>query len=223
MNLEPIEIGPRPLIVDDRRPTKSERTRRRVLDAAAACFKAEGYAGVSLRDIAAKADMQAGSLYYHFESKEALVEELLHVGVDNAHAASQAAVTALGAGAESLTKLRAAITAHLCSVLSDSDYSSANLRIFGQVPETIRERVLARHRSYGNFWAELLRDGVATGTLRSDLDISVVRMLLLGALNWTVEWYRPGGRSPNEIADHLCAMLFDGLKRAEVRGVTGGS
>src|ERR1700752_1937818 len=128
--------------------TKSDRTRQKILDAAALLFRRHGYASVTLKDIAARADMQAGSLYYHFDTKEELVEAVLAVGVDHAHAATREAVRVLGPGADPLARLRAAIAAHLCVVLSEGAYASANLRILGQVPEAIRERHLERQRAY---------------------------------------------------------------------------
>ncbi|MSW20533.1 MAG: TetR family transcriptional regulator [Actinobacteria bacterium] len=54
--------------------TKSERTRTRILDAAAAVFSEQGY-GARLSDIARHAGIQTGSLYYHFSSREELVDE----------------------------------------------------------------------------------------------------------------------------------------------------
>ena len=68
-------------------------------------------------------------------------------------------------------------------------------------------------RVYGAFWKRLLRDAAAAGAVRSDLDLSVVRMLTLGALNWSVEWYRKGRRSPNEIAAHATTLILDGIAR----------
>jgi AcrR family transcriptional regulator len=69
----------------ERRPlpeSKSARTRRRILDACAAALRRDGYAAVTLKDVAALAGLQAGSLYYHFRSKEEIVEEVLGLGVD---------------------------------------------------------------------------------------------------------------------------------------------
>jgi AcrR family transcriptional regulator len=61
--------------------TKSELTRQRILDAAAKVFRSNGYSGARLSDIAALAGIQTGSMYYHFDSREALVEEVLHLGI----------------------------------------------------------------------------------------------------------------------------------------------
>jgi TetR/AcrR family transcriptional regulator, cholesterol catabolism regulator len=203
--------------------SKSDRTRRRILDAAARTFRRSGYASVTLKDIAHEAGLQAGSLYYHFDTKEALVEEVLAVGVDGAIAATRDAVAALGPGADPLARLRAAIAAHLRVVLSDGAYASANLRILGQVPDAVRRRHLELQRAYGAFWRTLFAQAVEAGAIRADLDLSVVRMLALGALNWSVEWYRDGLRSVAEIAAHASTMILDGLAptpaaRARARG-----
>lgn len=166
--------------------SKSERTRQRTLDAAAACFRRHGFAAVTLKDIAERAGIQAGSLYYHFASKEEIVSAVLAAGVDNAFAATRAAVAATAKG-NALERLRAAIAAHLRVVLSENSYASANLRILGQVPDAVRARHLRRQREYGGFWRRLFQDAARAGAIRKDLDLSVVRMLTLGALNWSVE------------------------------------
>ena len=194
-----------------RTETKSARTRQRILDAAARAFQRRGYASVTLKDIAALAEMQAGSLYYHFDTKEELVEAVLDAGVEGAIAATREAVDALGPEADPLARLRAAIAAHLRFVLAEDAYASANIRMLSQVPDAIRERHLKRQRAYGAFWRTLFRQAAAAGAIRPDLDLSVARMLALGALNWSVEWYREGGRTPSEIAAHATTMILDGV------------
>src|SRR5262245_3602952 len=211
MNLLAVRIVPKGSAAVASVDSKSDRTRRRILDAAARTFRRAGYASVRLKDIAQEAGLQAGSLYYHFDTKEELVEEVLTVGVDGAIAATRDAVAALGPGADAVARLRAAIAAHLRVVLSDGAYASANLRILGQVPDAVRQRHLKLQRAYGAFWRDLFEQAVDAGAIRADLDLSVVRMLALGALNWSVEWYRDGRRSVGEIAAHASTMILDGL------------
>ncbi len=191
--------------------SKSERTRRRILDAAALSFQRRGFASVTLKDIAGLAGLQAGSLYYHFDTKEELVAAVLDAGLEGAMDATREAVEALGPGADPLARLRAALAAHLRVVLAESAYASANLRLLSQVPDSIRERHLKRQRAYGAFWRGLFQQTADAGAIRPDLDLSVVRMLALGALNWSVEWYRAGRRSPSEISAHAATMILDGI------------
>jgi AcrR family transcriptional regulator len=195
------------------KPTKSELTRQRILDAAAKVFRSEGYAGARLSDIAAAAGIQTGSLYYHFASREALVEEVLRLGIEVAWSHVRDAVEGLGPGATPLDRLQAAIRAHTEVQLEINDYSSAHARIIGQVPADVRRRNLVDQTNYGDYWDGLLRASITSGELRDDLDPYVVRMLMFGALNWTSEWYRPQmGRSAELVADQALSVLLGGLK-----------
>ena len=193
------------------RTRKSEQTRERLLDAAAKVFRDKGYAGARLSDIAEVAEMHTPGVYYYFPSKEDLVEEVLRVGVARAEAYVEERVAAVPEGGSALDRLRAAIEGHVLMVLEIGDYTSANIRIFGQLPEDIRRRHLAQQRAYGNLWRSLLDGARRSGELRPDLDLSVLRMLILGALNWAVEWYRPGALSAGEVARQATTMICEGI------------
>jgi AcrR family transcriptional regulator len=196
--------------------TKSEQTRQRILDAAAKVFRSHGYSGARLSDIAAMAGIQTGSMYYHFDSREALVEEVLHLGIAVAWQHVRDAVDELSPSASPLARLTAAIRAHTEVQLEISDYSSAHARIIGQVPADVRRRNLVDQINYGEYWDGLLRAAVASGEVRDDLDLYVTRMLMFGALNWTSEWYRPrSGRSVEFIADQALAILLRGIETTQ--------
>jgi AcrR family transcriptional regulator len=192
--------------------TKSERTRQRILDAAAAVFRESGYAHARLVDIAERADMQAGSLYYHFESREALVDEILRLGIETAWQHVRAAVDGQGDDADPVDKLAAAIRAHTMVVLEISDYASAQTRIVGQVPPELAKSHYRDQRKYGEYWHSLLLAVQAAGRLRDDIDIFSARMLAFGAMNWTSEWFdAQRGRSAAEVADQAVLVVLGGL------------
>lgn len=194
------------------RQTKSERTRQRILDAAAKVFREQGYANARLSDIAEGAGIQTGSLYYHFDGREDLVAEILHLGIERAWDHVRAAVDALPADATPIDRLRTAIRAHTTAVLEISDYSSAQARIVGQVPPDVLQGHMADQRAFGAYWNELIVAAQRAGQLRADVDPFVTRMLILGALNWTAEWYQPDrGRSAESVADHAVAITLEGL------------
>ncbi|HCK75314.1 MAG TPA: TetR family transcriptional regulator, partial [Acidimicrobiaceae bacterium] len=87
---------------------KGQRTRTRILDAAAEVLSRKGYAAATLTEIASVAKMQAGSLYYHFDSKDAIVEEVLAVGLEHAREAIRAALNAAGDEASGRDRFTAA-------------------------------------------------------------------------------------------------------------------
>lgn len=190
---------------------KSESTRRKILDAAARAFVQKGYEATTLQEIAEAAGMQAGSLYYHFDSKEQLLEAVFDIGMRRVVEAARRAVAALPPDAPFADRLTAAIAAHLELLLGQGDYTSANIRIFGQAPAGVQARQLELREAYGEWWRALLEEGRARGELRADADLSLVRMLLFGAMNWAIEWYDPAHGPIRKIADEASALVLRGL------------
>ena len=190
--------------------SKSVLTRRRILDAAAGLFRQNGYAAVSLRDIAGAVGLKTGSLYYHFDSKERLIEEILDLGTAGAMGAARAAVEALGPGADPLDRLEAAFAAHIGFLHQEENFASANLKILHQVPPAIRERHVRQDRAYGGFIAGLIDEIADARSLAPGVDRSVLRMLCFGALNWSISWFDPQGRNPAEIAGQLRMLVRRG-------------
>jgi TetR/AcrR family transcriptional regulator, cholesterol catabolism regulator len=192
---------------EDKNMTKSEQTRTRILDAAARTFRQVGYSAASLRDIAEQAGMQAGSLYYHFANKEQLAEEVMKAGVDGSYATIKAAVARLPKDAGVLDKMEAAFAAHLSYMLDQSDYAVAMMWMLRQTPEPIRERTLVRQRSFGRFFASLFEKAEAEGLIKPGMNLSALRMLIFGAMNWTPEWYSETGLTPQQLATHLRRLI----------------
>jgi AcrR family transcriptional regulator len=193
-------------------PKKADVTRARVLDAAAQVFREKGYIGAPLADIAAVAGLQAGSLYYHFPSREAVVEEVLRVGQQRTLDFVRRRIAELPEDSSAIDRLRSAITAHGIAVLETSDYTSASIRILPQVPDDIRRRHLVAQREYAKDWVRLLGDADQAGELRSDIDLSVIRMLMMGALNSAADWYDPSRGLPgDELAAQFAEVLLNGL------------
>ena len=128
--------------------SKSARSRRRILEAAAVEFRDHGYTNATLTDIAERAGMQTGSLYYHFSSREELVAEILHLGLEEVSQHVRSAVAALPTDASAVDRLAAAIRAHTMAVVQSSAFGTAQARISGQVPADIAEVYRAEQRTY---------------------------------------------------------------------------
>ena len=190
---------------------RGETTRSAILLAAAREFREKGYSGARLADIAARVGMKAGSLYYHFESREALVQAVMDEGLRLTHAAVVERLSNMDANSSHIEKLHAAIVTHLELVLANEDIASATIKLIWQAPPDIRERQLSRQRDYGALWRLLLTEAREAGAIRKDLDLSVVRMATMGALNWAADWYSPGRMTPTEIASDIAAMILGGL------------
>jgi AcrR family transcriptional regulator len=201
-------------ITDDTVPLtrRGESTRERIIQSAAWVLADKGYSGTTLADIAGRANTKAGSLYYYFESREVLIREIMTRGITETQTYVKAAVAALTPEASSRDRLAAAITAHVRYMLTENDISRASIRTLGQAPAEVQGPAIELHREYGQYLAELIDDVRTDGYLLPQTDSRVLRLLMVGAANWTSAWYDPSGSaSVEQIAETLVQMALGEL------------
>lgn len=194
--------------------SKSEKSRDSILEAAAKLFRRQGYSATTLRQIAGMAEIKAGSIYYYFDSKEDILDEVLDRGL---HRIFDAVKTALkDAGRVShRRRIGIAIETHLVALLEVSDFTSANIRIYGQLPERLKKRHRPIRRAYAKYWDRLFLDARRAGEIRADIEIVPLRRFVLGALNWTVESFDFSKKDAVlKLARRTELLIFDGVKKA---------
>jgi len=190
---------------------KATVTRERILDAAAKVLAERGYAGTRLGEIADVAGIQAPAIYYHFESREALVEEVIRLGTQKTREHVERVLAGLPAKLSALERLEAALEAHLRCVLDLSDYAKAAIRNAGQVPADMRARQFEDERAYGAVWRKLFKDTVRSGEIASTIDVRAAQMLIVGALNNTPEWWDPSVTSLDRLIATTHGIVRSGL------------
>ena len=67
-------------------------------------------------------------------------------------------------------------------------------------------------RASGNSGRGLRGGARRAGEVRRDIDLSVLRLQILGAINWTMEWYKPGKRSIEQIANQVFEKDLDRIR-----------
>lgn len=192
-------------------PRREERSEQ-ILSTAARLFSERGFHVTRMSDIAGELGMKAGSLYYHFASKEAVLVALIENRIG-------AAVTMLEVIVDQetdvLDQIGAGITGHLRVFAADPDLYSIflNERLDHIVPEAAAE-VDRLGRRYEELWRNLLARGIADGALRPGLDPWLAMKAVVGMCNSILFWYRPGGRmTPEAIAEQFATTVLDGLRR----------
>ncbi len=191
--------------------SSAQETRALILHHAARLLRENGYAAVSLRQIAADVNIKAGSIYYHFSSKEEILFHVLEEGLRQIVREVDRAVADLPPDTPFRERLRVVVRSHLHGLLQVGEFPSANIRIYGQVPEEVRRRHYVARRAFADWWDRFFAQAVQEGALRADLNISVVRVFVVAALNWTVEWYDPKRGSFDALADQIYTIIADGL------------
>lgn len=186
-------------------------TRERILRAAAALFRQQGFNGTSMQDLAKAVGLTKSSLYHHFPSKDALLLEILELTVDRTYPAVQEVAESDLPASE---RLRRAIHMHVVELIRDRDNQACFIEEGRHLAPNYMDTYVRKRDNYEKFFRMILEDGIESGEF-VEHDVRLVAMALLGMCNWITRWYRPdGGRSPEEIA-----AAFAGLA---VRSVTNG-
>ena len=186
--------------------------RRRILDTGARLFAEKGYHATRMQDIADVLDLQKGSLYYYFSSKEMILFNILEEELGSALAEMNQIVAATD---PSLVKIERAIAAHLTVFHRYPDiYSIYLFEKLNTINQEAAHKVDEMGRAIEAIWRTLLQEGIDAGELKSDVDIDLATKAILGMCNMTLIWFDEDGRlTIKEIAQQFTAYMFDGLKK----------
>lgn len=184
-------------------------SRRLILDTAARLLRSGGYHQTTLREIAEAVGIRKASLYYHFASKEEIVEAVVNDGVRFVHEAVVAALAATEDAAPR-ERLEAAICAHLTALHGHGDYTSASIKVFtfGETPTP--DSVRGIRRAYEDVWRGLIAELQCSGALPRERAPDVLRYLLLGAMNGSIDWFRPERFDTKNLAREFVALIAPG-------------
>jgi AcrR family transcriptional regulator len=184
--------------------------RQALLTAAAHLFRAKGFSATTTRDIAAAADMQSGSPFYHFKSKDALLYAVMEEGMRSALERQRAAVQLPGhAGLTPAEQLRVLITVHFDVLLGPgNDFVPVMLYESRSLQPRQRKLVAQLISEYESLWMPVLTALHASGQLRAP--VGLARLLILGALNWSVQWFdAKKGATVQDLADAAMALFLN--------------
>lgn len=208
--LQRMRIARRPMKGAESPPSLS---RERLILAAARVLGERGYEGASLAKICTAAGILPGSLYHYFRSKEDL---FVNVHAEGFRQLNEAVDSALAHENDPWRRLEAACAAHLTLLVGSPDVSLVTgTSLFHTAPPALQRRLNRDRDAYEARFSALIREL----KLPRDVDASLVRLNLLGALNWTRMWYRPGKRNPKELAHHLVQVVLRRSLDTAARGL----
>jgi TetR/AcrR family transcriptional regulator, cholesterol catabolism regulator len=186
--------------------TKGEQAKARIISVAETIFNKQGFDGASMRDIAAAAEMQPASVYYHFVSKEELLWAVWEKGgLELINRVKDAIAGKTGPW----QRMETACVAHTTGLL---DWRRANQALFimppWHYPDGIKARVIALRDQYEKIFIGLIEDL----PLRKGVDRRYLRLILIGALSWSLFWFKKERDTPATIAKQILSMLRAGIE-----------
>ena len=188
--------------------------RQLILDRAGALFAGKGVAPTTVREIGDAVGILSGSLYHHFDSKEAIAEEIVNAYVDDLLDRYRRVRSRFGGDpARCLAGLMRAsfqsLHAHpdACAIYQNDFQYLCSMPAFG-----VTKR---RCRQVQDAWMAVLREGAARGVFRTDIDPWIFDHLVRDAITGAARWYRREGPCDAEtIADAYAGILLGGYLAA---------
>jgi len=182
---------------------RSNNRNEALLDSAAELFSTQGFRETTMRDIAQAAGMLPGSIYYHYGSKDDLLLAVYETGVDRVVEEFDKAVSPIE---EPWERLGEAIATHIGAITRKTAYMRVINRVLPEhVPKHAEALAQLRGR-YEECWRELI-DHLP---LDQSVDPSLLRLMLLGAVNQTQFWFvADGARTPGEIGGAFARFLIE--------------
>lgn len=185
------------------------RAKGSILEASTRLFGAQGYAGTTMRDIATAVGVLPGSLYTHISNKEALLLEIVEAGIDQFLTLGPT----VDAQDEPESALRTLIRGHVEVVAQNPERTLVVFHQWRFLGGESLQRVVEKRRQYEELFTDLVERGVASGAFDAGLDTRVTVLCILGALNWTPEWYSPDGpETPEQLGNRIADTLVNGLR-----------
>ncbi|SEJ65578.1 TetR/AcrR family transcriptional regulator [Achromobacter sp. NFACC18-2] len=187
---------------------ESERRRELVL-AAGRLFSRHGYERTTVRELAKAVGLQSGSLFHHFRSKEEILVAVMNNGIQEVIDLGEKALACYGVPAD---RLAALFRVHMWSMLHGAGGDAMNALVYEwrslSAPSQAAVKVLSDR--YEAMWQSVVAGAVEAGLLRGDARI--IKRCVLGAMNLTVQWYKPGGRlAPAEFIDAMLQASLPAL------------
>lgn len=179
--------------------------RGRVLRAAAHLFRVKGYEGTTVREIAAMVGIQSGSLFHHFKSKEEILFTVMKEVIEYTITKQDEAIAQVSSYRE---KLKALIISELYAINGVTcDAMTVLVFEWNALSRSHQYDLLALRNAYENTWIVILRQlKEETGYVESP---QVWRKLLVGAIAWTVTWFKKDGpMSLESLADSVLLMAL---------------
>lgn len=187
------------------RTLKTKKKKEEIIQSATSIIEQKGFHNTTMEDIAAKLLMTKGSLYYYFKNKQDLLFQsqvlLLEQSIQNIESIIQEDTNAEEA-------LQKAIKTHIEYLIEEQATFA-----MGVSPEQFfsgeeLRTIIKLRNAYAQHVDQLLLK-VMPENSESITDVKLVRNILLGAMNWMIEWYSPDGSlSPAELANKMTAYLM---------------
>lgn len=160
--------------------------RERILEAAAVCFCRKGYHETTVQDICDEAHLSKGGLYTYFKSKDEMLAALIEESFLGTLREAQQAVEGIETSVEKLDRVANLIIDRLVAPDRPPTYSpQLHLEMWAEASKHphLHALIAEGYERWRSFVADLLRQGIAQGELRSEVDPDALAAILVAVFD----------------------------------------
>ncbi|HEY5577421.1 MAG TPA: TetR/AcrR family transcriptional regulator [Deferrimonas sp.] len=194
-----------------RGPNSGGEKRDRILRAAVKIFSRKGFFNSKVSEIARAAEVADGTIYLYFRNKDdlliSLFEEKMGEVVEDVR-------RRIAAGGDALEKLRIFIENHMDLMEREAGLVEVIQVELRQSTKFLKDYTPVKFFEYLDVIRDILEEGKGQGVLRPDLNVSIARRAIFGALDELSLTYilsRKPKYHPTVTAAELCRLLLEGL------------
>ncbi|HHW37401.1 MAG TPA: TetR/AcrR family transcriptional regulator [Bacillales bacterium] len=187
------------------RKQKVAKKRKEMFRSAAKVVTNKGYDRATMEDIAAELLMTKGALYYYFDNKEDLIFQCHDLILSEALNEIEE-IASMDLSPE--LKLEKAIKTHIDYAINEKEMFNMILVPEHTFVDDHLKLILEKRKRYTSVFDRIIEEGINKEDFKTS-DSKMIRMIILGAMNWIQTWYSPrGGRSAEEIAETYSDLLL---------------
>lgn len=182
------------------------------MEASIALFEQNGFSETSIQDIVDALGVTKGTFYYYFKSKEELLMDI-HLGYIEGLLEKQKKIID-----DPAKSIKEKVLDIVYMLIHNIEKQGRQARIFFREMKHLNEehlrKIVEKRDLFRYELQSLIEKGIKSGEFREDLHPSIATLTVLGAANWSYQWFRPDGElSDFEVAKQMVAILLEGMEK----------
>jgi AcrR family transcriptional regulator len=190
--------------------SKQENVEQLILDTSAKLFEKYGYNNVRISDITKDIGMTTGFFYYHFRSKEQILQLIYENYISGAADAVQEIYDMSKLNAKE--KLNLLVVRHCKGIRDNHSHVSVFFREYRNLSEEGIKNIQDQNTVYLKTIVKIIQQGVQEGLFKEDVNPKIVSLAIIGMCNWIYQWFRDEGeKSVEEVGEIFYKLVTSGL------------
>jgi len=186
--------------------------KEKIIDASIALFEQKGFSDTSIQDIVDALGVTKGTFYYYFKSKEELLMDIHLRYIEELLEKQQEMMN------DSTKTTKEKLLGIVYMLIHNIEKRGRQARIFFREMRHLNaehlQQIKQKRDQFRYGVQALIERGIENGEFRQDLLPSIATLTILGAANWSYQWFKPDGLYTDaEVAKQMVTIFLEGIEK----------